>query len=304
MTKGTNIIDIDKIQREKPLQELLEFSIINVNKPSRITSFGVVERIKNILGVTKTGHFGTLDLKVTGVLPVALGRACKLCDYFMHHDKVYVGKMHLHSDISEEKLKQEIEKFNGKIMQKPPVKSAVKRVLRQRTVNKFEITEKTGRTASFIADVEAGTYIRKLIADLGENIGGAHMIELKRIRAGLFKQENSHEIEEIAKAFEIWKEKSDETKLRKILIPAEIITQLMPVVQIKNNEKTIKDLLNGIPLKKQDLEDEKQIPDSDLFLVFLSDKLIGIYEKINDENNENNKNNEINEIAKPKFILN
>lgn len=251
MTKDINIIDIDKIRKEKPLKELLEFSIINVNKPSRITSFGVVERIKNILGVTKTGHFGTLDLKVTGVLPIALGRACKLCEYFMHHDKVYVGKMHLHSDISEEKLKQEIEKFNGKIMQKPPVKSAVKRVLRQRTVNKFEITEKNERTASFIADVEAGTYIRKLIADLGENIGGAHMTELKRIQAGLFKQENSYEIEEITKAFELWKEKADETKLREILIPAEIITELLPVVQVKPDEKIIRDLLNGIALKNR-----------------------------------------------------
>jgi len=52
------MIDINKIKEQKPIQELLEFSIINVNKPSRMTSFGVVERIKNILGVTKTGHFG------------------------------------------------------------------------------------------------------------------------------------------------------------------------------------------------------------------------------------------------------
>lgn len=156
------MINLEKIKQTKPIQELLEFSIINVNKPSRITSFGVVERIKNILGVTKTGHFGTLDLKVTGVLPIALGRACRLCEYFMHHDKVYVGKMHLHSDISKEILKQEMKKFNGRIMQKPPVKSAVKRVLRPRTINKFEITEKNERDVSFIADVEAGTYIRKL----------------------------------------------------------------------------------------------------------------------------------------------
>jgi len=303
-------VNIQKLQQEKPIQELLEFSIINVNKPSRITSFGVVEQIKNILGVTKTGHFGTLDLKVTGVLPIALGRACKLCEYFMHHDKVYVGKMHLHSDISEEKLKQEMEKFNGKIMQKPPVKSAVKRVLRPRTINKFEITEKDGKTVSFIADVEAGTYIRKLISDLGENIGGAHMIELKRIRAGLFKQENSYKIEEIAKAFEIYKEKKDETKLREILIPAEIITEILPVVQVKDNEKTIKDLLNGISLKKQDIEDEK-IPDYELFLVFCKDRFIGIYEKNNEKIDEkaDEESEEMNEgnkeiLAKAKFVLN
>ncbi len=155
-------MDIEKIQQSKPIQELLEFSIINVDKPSGCTSFDVADKIRKIFGARKTGHFGTLDLKVTGVLPIALGRACKLCEYFMHHDKVYVGKMHLHSDISEEKLKQEMEKFNGKIMQKPPVKSRVKRVFRPRTINKFEITEINGKNVSFIADVEAGTYIRKL----------------------------------------------------------------------------------------------------------------------------------------------
>lgn len=304
-------IDIKKIQSSKPIEELLEFSIINVNKPSRITSFGVVERIKNILGVTKTGHFGTLDLKVTGVLPIALGRACKLCEYFMHHDKVYIGKMHLHSDISEETLKQEMRRFNGKIMQKPPVKSAVKRILRPRTVNKFEITEKNGREVSFIADVEAGTYIRKLCSDLGENIGGAHMIELKRIRAGLFKEENSYSLEEIAKAFELYKEKGNETKLREILIPAEIITELLPAIQIKDNEKTIKNLLNGIALKKQDLEDEEQIPDPLLFLVFSKERFIGIYEKITEEDKERrikkedeNKITDEEIIAKTKFVLN
>jgi len=284
------MIDIQKLQQEKPIKELLEFSIINVNKPSRMTSFGVVEQIKNILGVTKTGHFGTLDLKVTGVLPIALGRACKLCEYFMHHDKVYVGKMHLHSDISEEKLKQEIMKFNGRIMQKPPVKSRVKRVLRPRTVNKFEITEKNERTASFIADVEAGTYIRKLISDLGENIGGAHMIELKRIRAGLFKEENSYKIEEIAKAFELYKEKGDETKLREILIPAEIISEIIPVMQAK--EEAVKQLLTGKPISRQDLKEE--MPNSEIFAIFLGDKFIEVARKSDD--------GEI--IARPEFVYN
>jgi len=298
------MIDLDKIKEDKTIEELLEFSIINVDKPSGLTSFKTAEYIKKLFNLKKSGHFGTLDNKVTGVLPIALGRACKLCEYFMHHDKVYVGKMHLHSDISEEKLKTEMEKFNGRIMQKPPVKSAVKRVLRPRTVNKFEITGKDGKNVSFIADVEAGTYIRKICSDLGENIGGAHMIELKRIRAGLFKQENSYKIEEIAKAFELYKEKADETKLREILIPAEIITEILPVVQVKDNEKTIKDLLNGISLKKQDIEDEK-IPDSDLFLVFNKEKFIGIYEKIEktkDEEIDKKDDEEI--IAKTKFVLN
>ena len=71
----------------------------------------------------------------------------------MHHDKVYTGKMHLHSDISEEKLKQEMEKFNGKIMQKPPVKSAVKRVLREREIYYLEVLEINGHHQFFATTV-------------------------------------------------------------------------------------------------------------------------------------------------------
>tara|TARA_Y100000310_G_scaffold343839_1_gene453401 strand:- start:2123 stop:2794 length:672 start_codon:yes stop_codon:yes gene_type:complete len=208
---------------EKPIQELLEFSIINVDKPPNITSFGVVAQIRRMSGVKRVGHFGTLDLKVTGVLPIALGKACKLCEFFMHRDKVYVGKFRVHSEISEEDLKKEMKKFVGRIMQKPPVKSAVKRVLRPRMVNKFELIKKDGRIVEFHADVEAGTYIRKLIDDLGreEKVGGAHMIGLRRIRAGLFEEDKSHEMEEIEKAFRLYNEEGDEKLLREILIPAE-----------------------------------------------------------------------------------
>jgi len=272
-------IDIKKIQQEKPIQELIEFGIINLNKPPHITSFGVVDRIRKIL-----------DLKVTGVLPIALGRACKLCEYFMHHDKEYVGKFRVHSEISEDDLKKEMEGFVGKIMQKPPVKSAVKRVLRPRTVNKFELINKDGKIVEFHSDVEAGTYIRKLISDLGEKeiVGGAHMIELKRIRAGIFKQDKMHTLEEVSDAFRLWKEKADESKLREIIVPAEIISEILPSYQIK--EDNLVHILNGISIKKQDFIEQ---PKEDLFAVFLKDRFIGIYEKHGED-----------EEAKAKFVLN
>jgi len=267
-------INIKEIQQEKPIQELLEFSIINIDKPSHITSFGVVDRIRNIFDIKRVGHFGTLDLKVTGVLPIALGRACKLCEYFMHHDKVYVGKMWVHSKIEEDKLRAEMKKFIGKIMQKPPVKSAVKRVLRPRTVNKFEITKIEGKAVSFIADVEAGTYIRKLISDLGEKIGGAHMIELRRLRAGIFEEKNSHTLEEISEAFRLYKENNDESKLREILIPAEIISEVLPAYQL--NGENLQYILNGIPIREEHFVKQ---PKEDLFVVFLKKRFIGIFEK-------------------------
>jgi len=282
-------INLNKIKKNKNIKELLEFSIINVDKPSGCTSFDVVEKIKRIFGARKTGHFGTLDPMVTGVLPVAINRACKLTDYFMHKDKVYVGKMYLHSDVDEDKLKEEMKKFVGKIMQKPPVKSRVKRVLRERTVNKFEILRINGKAVEFIADVEAGTYIRKLISDLGENIGGAHMIELKRLKAGIFEIENSVSLDDVEKAFEDYKNGKGNF-LRKILIPAEIISEILPVVQIKSDN--LKQILTGKPLMKNDFVGE--LPDNDLFAVFLEERFIEIARKV-DEGDI---------VARAEFVLN
>ena len=83
----------------------------------------------------KTSHFGTLDPKVTGVLPVALNRACKLTGYFLGEDKEYIGVMRIHEDIDIEIIKKAIqEKFIGKIIQMPPVKSRVKRQNRPREI--------------------------------------------------------------------------------------------------------------------------------------------------------------------------
>ncbi len=283
-------MDIKKIQQTKPIQDLINFSIINIDKPTEHTSFDVVARIRSIFHTKKVGHFGTLDPMVTGVLPISLNKACKLSDFFMHHDKEYIGKMQVHKEISKTKLEQEMKKFIGKIKQLPPVKSSVKRQIRERTINKFIIKEINGKTVSFHCDVEAGTYIRKLIHDLGEKIGGAHMIELRRIRAGIFNEKQSVKIEEVEKAYKLYKEKGDESKLRKFLIPAEIISEIYPVVQVK--EEIVHGLLNGKPLMKEDVK-KKDLPDSDIFVIFNGDKFIGMYGIVDREHI----------IAKPKMVF-
>ena len=127
------MVDIQKIKKSKTTEELLEFSIINLDKSSGPTSFTVSEFVKKSLKAGKTSHFGTLDPKVTGVLPVAINRACKLAGYFLGEDKTYVGIMRIHEDIELEKIQEKInEKFIGEIIQMPPVKSRVKRQLRTR----------------------------------------------------------------------------------------------------------------------------------------------------------------------------
>jgi len=286
-------INLEKIKQEKPISELIEFSIINIDKPAGPTSFGIDEIIKGKLGLRKASHFGTLDPAVTGVLPIALNRACRLMEYFMHKNKEYVGIMKLHQPVDEKKLKDEIKKFIGKIKQLPPVKSRVKREEREREIFSFDILEfdREKNEVLFKTEVEAGTYIRKLIHDIGLNIGGAHMLELRRIKASIFSEENSIDIYEFLKATEEYKN-GDEKKLREILIPAEIISEILPVIFVKDD--IAKKLLIGKPLFKQDLINKKEINIKEKIAVFCGEGFIGVYKMINEGDI----------IAKPEFVFN
>ena len=184
---------------------------------------------------------------VTGVLPIALSRACKLMNYFIGKNKTYVGIMRTHKEISLEELNKQIKPFLGTITQLPPVKSRVKRQERQRTIHTFKILEKNNKDFLFETEVQAGTYIRKLIHDLGEKIEGAHMLELRRTQASIFK-EPSIKITEFLEAIEQYKQEN-ETPLRKILIPGEIISTILPTLQVKPG--CIKNLYQGKPLFKK-----------------------------------------------------
>tara|TARA_Y100000310_G_C20699553_1_gene828450 strand:- start:1873 stop:2667 length:795 start_codon:yes stop_codon:yes gene_type:complete len=259
----------------------LNFAILNIDKPQGPTSFAISSYIKKALNLPKTAHFGTLDPQVTGVLPVALGRACRLNEYFMHRDKTYVGIMRLHEEISELKLKAEMKKFIGKIKQLPPVRSSVKRAVREREVKTFEIIEKQDKDVLFKTQVQAGTYIRKLIHDLGLQIGGAHMLELRRVKAGIFNEENSITLYDFEKALK-------ENNLSDFLIPAqEAIKEVLPQVQLKSG--SLSQLLMGKPLHKGDVETKE-----DVFALFQKEKFIGIYRKTKDEFI----------IARPEFVYN
>lgn len=277
---------------EKPVKELLQFSLINLDKPAGPTSFQVSQFVKNSLHLAKTSHMGTLDPQVTGVLPITLGRACKLSEWFMHKDKKYVGIMRLHEDLSLDKLKKEMKDFVGKITQLPPVRSRVKRDFREREVKQFEILEKQGKDILFIADVEAGTYIRKLCSDLGEKIGGAHMLELRRVKASIFTETddnfvNLYDFEKAVKAYE----EGNEIPLKKLLVPAEqAIKKVLPLAQL-SQKANLKQILTGKPLFKPDL---KIIPEEDVFALFQEERFLGVYRKIDD--------GEI--VAKAEFVYN
>ena len=289
-------INIEKIKSEKSIKELLEFGIINIDKPSGPTSFWTSQYIKRALKLNKTSHLGTLDPQVTGVLPVALSRACRLNEYLMHRDKTYVGIMQVHQEISKEKLAKEIESFVGKIMQMPPVKSRVKRELREREVKTFKILEIDGKDVLFESRVQAGTYIRKLCSDLGDKIGGAHMLELRRTQAGLFSEIdktypsiNLYEFDKIMDEYA----KGNEEPLRKVIIPGEVVSHLIPVIQIRKD--VVKKALTGSPIFNSFVEGKiTELKENEKICVFQDTKFIGCYKFIGKGDL----------VAKPEFVLN
>jgi H/ACA ribonucleoprotein complex subunit 4 len=286
------MINIEKLKQSKSMNELLQFGIINMDKSPDMTSFDVSDFVRKKLGLKKTSHFGVLDPMVTGVLPVALSRAVRLTGFFIGEDKEYEGEMLIHEDIPVEEIKKKIkEKFTGKIMQKPPVRSNVKRQEREREIKNFELLNKKDKLISFKAEVQGGTYIRKLVHDLGESLGiGAHMIKLRRIRAGIFMEKNSVSLEEFSKAAEEYK-KGNEKSLRKIIIPAEIVTELFPVIQVK--ETSLKEIFAGSPIHKKDLSKAEKFEKNQIICVFNGERFIEMAQVVNEGD----------ALAKPKFVL-
>ena len=185
---------------------------------------------------------------MTGVLPIALENSTKAMPVLTGLNKEYVGVMHLHKEVPEDVLRNIIiEKFIGKIKQRPPVKSAVARVERERKIYFFDILEVDGKDALFKVGCEAGMYIRKLIHDLGQSLKvGAHMSELRRTKVGDFTEDQIHSLVEIRDSYEFWKENNDETNLRKILIPVEHATLHVKRVFVKDS--AVDAVCNGSPL--------------------------------------------------------
>jgi H/ACA ribonucleoprotein complex subunit 4 len=231
-----------------PIEELLKYGIINLDKPKGPTSHQVSDYLKKIIGVSKAGHSGTLDPKVSGVLPTAIGRATRVVQCLLTSGKEYITLMHLHNDVSEKQIRKACNEFIGKIRQLPPIKSSVKRQLRYRKIYYLEILEIKGQDVLFKVGTQAGTYIRKLVHDIGQKIGcGAHMAELRRTKAGPFREDTLVTLQDVSDALHFYKEEGNEKYLRKIIQPIENGVQHLAKVWIMDS--TVDTLCHGASLK-------------------------------------------------------
>jgi tRNA pseudouridine55 synthase len=205
-----------------------------VDKPSGWTSHDVVNKVRRFAGTKKVGHLGTLDPAATGVLPLVIGRATRLAQFYTRNDKVYEGVIHFGystdsydadgqptspaTDIvlDREQLEAALQKFRGPFAQVPPQVSAKKIGGRPA----YEMARKQQPVELKPADVEvysldvvciegceaevrvhcsAGTYLRSIAHDAGQALGcGAFLKSLRRTASGDFKIEASRTLEQLA----------------------------------------------------------------------------------------------------------
>ena len=282
--------------------------VINIHKEKGFTSHDVVAKLRGILGQKKIGHTGTLDPDATGVLPVCLGKATKLCDMLTDRDKEYEAHMILgfvtdtqdttgqilekhEVTCTEEEVREAIYSFLGEYMQVPPMNSALKvdgkklyelaregkvieRKARPVTFYELEILSMELPRVRIRVTCSKGTYIRTLCHDIGKKLGcGGCMEELLRTYVEPFALETSLTLAQIQQL-------ADEGRVEEILCPVEHLFADMPACTIR--PEFSKYMYNGNPLKAswvemQDAADSK-VTASEIRLYTEQNVFFGIYE--------------------------
>ncbi len=256
--------------------------IILLDKPKDITSFGAVARVRRICGEKKCGHTGTLDPMATGVLTIMLGGATRFCELLPSHDKAYIASFRLGTvtdtlDITgkvletrevtatAEQVREKIKDFIGDISQLPPMYSAVsvngqrlydlarqgievERKARNVTVFSIDMLSENEQAGEYEIAVEcsSGTYIRTLIADLGEALGcGAVLTELRRTKANGFEISQAVTLEKLEEAVK-------NGEIENVLIPVDKALEEYPIIKV--SEAQAKRFRNGGELDLQRLK--------------------------------------------------
>ena len=203
-------------------------AVLIVDKPAGITSAEVVRQIKARVRPARVGHLGTLDPFATGLLPILIGEATKLAPFLQDGEKEYEGVIRLGvatdtldrtgteiqtaevPPLSSEMLTEAAARFTGRIVQQPPIFSAIKRdgvplyklarrggeveppPPREVEISRLTLDTKDPTSIHFIATCSTGTYMRSLARDIGVALGTvAHLAELRRLRNGSFTLEQA-----------------------------------------------------------------------------------------------------------------
>ncbi|MEM0442266.1 MAG: RNA-guided pseudouridylation complex pseudouridine synthase subunit Cbf5 [Candidatus Nitrosocaldus sp.] len=231
----------------RPIDVLLDYGLIALDKPAGPTSHEVVAWVKRILAVESAGHSGTLDPPTTGLLPIGLGEATKALTVLLLGPKEYYAIARLHATVPSKMLHDVISMFVGDIYQRPPQRSSVKREVRVRRIYELEVVEEHGRLLLLRVLCQAGTYVRKLIYDIGEVLGsGASMVELRRSRVSMLGEDDMVRLHDLYDAYMLWREKGEEEKLRRMIKPIEYA--LMHVKAVVVRDSAVDSICHGAQL--------------------------------------------------------
>jgi tRNA pseudouridine55 synthase len=253
---------------ERSPDDLLSFGVVNLDKPPGPSAHQVAAWIRDMTGVDRAAHAGTLDPKVTGCLPVLLGDATRMAQVFDDSVKEYVAVLELHGPAPSD-FESVLETFEGPIYQKPPRKSAVVRRLRVREIHALDLLELSDRQALLRVRCESGTYIRKLCHDIGLALGtGAHMGDLRRTATGSFDDTDLVSLHDLVDAL-AWAEEDDTGPLREAVAPAERALVDLPRATVA--ESAAREIANGAQVYAPGLLDVDDVNQGTLVACYTPD---------------------------------
>ena len=209
---------------------LREGAFLLIDKPRGPSSHQATAWARDLLGVERAGHAGTLDPNVSGLLWIGVGPALKLLPLVLEFPKRYVGVVTLHGRVAARDLDRVLGEFVGPIYQTPPVRSAVRRERRVRTIHRLAVVDADGPQRLIDVVADSGTYIRTLAVDLGEALGvGAHLEELRRVATGPFEESRAVSLTTLA----------DAASARAAGDPAPLLALLHPIAEVWSEFPTI-----------------------------------------------------------------
>ena len=284
------------------IEQRLASGFILLDKPPGPTSHQIASWVRDLLGLERLGHGGTLDPFATGVLPLMAGKSMKLTKGILKTDKTYVAVLKFAQETNIDSLNEVIDKLTGRIYNVPPEISAVKVQVRTRKIYKFELIENNSKQAIVRIFCEAGTYIRTIARDMGLLLGyNVELKELRRENSGRFNLTDCVTLQEIADAVWLWKECDNSAALEKIIHPTEKLLLDKPYIIVKDSAASA--LCHGAPLLRPGLIEVSDTLSSGLEVAAFTSKneIVGIvkmskgFTEISSESSG--------EIGKPVMIL-
>ena len=232
---------------ERTIEQRLASGFILVDKPAGPTSHQLAAWARDLFGLERLGHGGTLDPFATGVLPLMAGRCMKITNKVLKHRKSYIAVFRFKSTPSEGELDEIMARMTGRIYNVPPEISAVKVQVRTRRIFAFERLDMNEKDMVARITCEAGTYIRTMARDMGLMLNQAvELKELRREQSGMFSLDDCVTMDAVADAVWLWKECGDESALMRIVHPIEKLLVELPQCVVKDS--AVAALSFGAPL--------------------------------------------------------